>query len=125
LRQYLKLIPNGHDVWREEILFTFGGKNGDGPGQLTMDKRGNLYGATDAGGAYNCYCGTVFALLTGWNGNWNEKTLFSFNGKNGMLPAQSPILDSAGALYGTTFEGGTVTECNDQSGCGVVFKITP
>jgi hypothetical protein len=123
-----KLTPNGHHGWREEVLFTFGGQNGNGPGQLTIDRNGNLYGATASGGAnstcnYGIGCGTVFALLAEENGRWALRTLHSFDGDDGSGPNGGLVLDSGGGLYGTAFEGGKVTECRDQSGCGLVFKI--
>jgi uncharacterized repeat protein (TIGR03803 family) len=34
------------------------------------------------------------------------------------------ILDGSGALYGTTSQGGA-GGCDSNSGCGVVFKLTP
>lgn len=120
-----KLTPNG-DAWREKVLFTFDGKNGNGPTQLTIDKRGNLYGTTVQGGAYfHCGCGTVFVLLAGNSGKWTEKVLHSFDGTDGNGPNGGLIWDATGALYGTTSQGGNLTECGDQYGCGVVFKITP
>lgn len=49
------------------LLHTFrGGKDGANPvGGLVMDKQGNLYGATDAGGNSNCSggCGVIFKLI--------------------------------------------------------------
>jgi uncharacterized repeat protein (TIGR03803 family) len=122
-----KLAPEG-DAWREEVLFAFDGNNGETPVQPTIDKNGNLYGTTVSGGAnsscnYGFGCGTVFALLAEKNGRWAQRTLHSFDGHDGNGPNGGLVLDPAGDLYGTAFEGGKVTECGDQSGCGVVFKI--
>jgi uncharacterized repeat protein (TIGR03803 family) len=44
--------------------------------------------------------------------------LASFNGTNGQYPLAGLIADSAGNLYGTTYEG-------EASGLGTVFKLTP
>ncbi len=48
---------------------------------------------------------------------------FHSGGKSGYLPVGGVIFDSAGNLYGTTFDGGG-TGCDDL-GCGTVFELTP
>lgn len=126
----LEFTRNGGGTWREEVLFSFGGSNGDGPGQLTMDKSGNLYGTTFGGGSDpNCDfgygCGTVFGLFAGKDGKWTGKTIFSFDGKTGQGPNETLVWGPDGAHYGTTLEGGNMTDCYDQSGCGVVFEVEP
>jgi uncharacterized repeat protein (TIGR03803 family) len=51
--------------------------------------------------------------------------LYSFNGTtDGKTPYGGVVLDSAGNLYGTTFEGGDTCYSLLYS-CGVVFKLTP
>jgi uncharacterized repeat protein (TIGR03803 family) len=52
--------------------------------------------------------------------------LDTFNQANGIAP--QPLLgDAKGNLYGTTFSGGTSTNCptRDANGCGTVFKVDP
>ncbi|MGH6888834.1 MAG: choice-of-anchor tandem repeat GloVer-containing protein [Rhizomicrobium sp.] len=44
-------------------------------------------------------------------------------GTDGGVPYDSLITDKAGDLYGTTYQGGTVTTCS--GGCGAVFKLAP
>src|ERR1700724_3792447 len=39
-----------------------------------------------------------------------EKVLDSFNGKGGLSPSASLILDASGNLYGTTHDGGNYTK---------------
>ena len=53
-------------------------------------------------------------------GAWTEKVLHNFNhnGTDGYWPIASPILDAAGNLYGTTFQGGAYD-------LGTVFELTP
>jgi uncharacterized repeat protein (TIGR03803 family) len=53
-----------------------------------------------------------------------ETVLYSFTGSDGAGPLASLIADSAGNLYGTTSGGGTGL-CNNGTGCGVVFKVSP
>ena len=125
-----ELSPMGGEEWKWSVLYTFTGGN-DGGGSfagLLMDAAGNLYGTTRFGGTHNW--GTVFKLSPTTGGKWTETVLYSFcsvpNCVDGGDPWSSLVFDSAGNLYGTTYAGGDVTECNSlQIGCGVVFKLTP
>jgi uncharacterized repeat protein (TIGR03803 family) len=75
------------------------------------DSAGNLYGTTLVGGAAGA--GVVFKVSAGGH----QTVLYSFTGgADGRLPYGGLIRDSAGNLYGTTYEGGT-------AGDGVVFKL--
>jgi uncharacterized repeat protein (TIGR03803 family) len=60
-------------------------------------------------------------------GTWaasKYRTLHKFTGgKNGSQPFSGLVFDSSGALYGTTYVGGT-GPCLGH-GCGVVFKLSP
>ena len=133
--------------WTYTVLYNFqGGKDGQIPqGNLTLDSAGNLYGATLYGGGYGTcnapyfqHCGTVFKLSVPKKngGNWTEKILYSFEGVksgqqsgDGANPNGGLVLDSAGAIYGTTYFGGNESgECDGGvggTGCGTVFEITP
>src|SRR2546426_2446640 len=79
---------------------------------LVIDTAGNLYGATEHGGAFDC--GTVFKLDT----SGNETVLHSFttSDDDGVSPLAGLIRDAAGNLYGTTWNGGAF-------GDGTVFKL--
>lgn len=52
--------------------------------------------------------------------------LYSFTGgADGANPSEGLVLDPAGNLYGTTYDGGTGNCTQDGlSGCGTVFKVT-
>ena len=108
---------------KETVLHSFKGGTADGKfpfAGVIRDSVGNLYGTAGLGGASNN--GVVFKLaLTG-----KETVLHFFAGapNDGASPSAGLIRDSAGNLYGATFEGGD-GPCNAGFGCGVVFKIDP
>jgi len=103
------LSPSG-SAWTEQTLasvtiapyaLTYGG--------LAMDGQGNLFGT--AGGALP---GGAFEL-TPSNGGWTFNLLQTFSGNAG--PYDTPTLDAAGNVYGTS--------CGEGTGNGEVFKLTP
>jgi uncharacterized repeat protein (TIGR03803 family) len=120
-----ELMPTGSG-WTLRVLHTFTGGTNDGAfpgGRLTLDSAGNVFGSTFDGGA-SVY-GTVFEVMPQSGGGWTERLLYSFTGgADGTVPNGSLVFDSAGVLYGTTIEGGNLTDCAG-SGCGTVFKLTP
>ena len=121
--------------WTETVLYNFAGSpsDGEGPtGRLLMDAGGDLFGTTVAGGIAGN--GTVFELVPPSpqsGGGWSEKVIFDFGtysgfagaGPNGGLVQTASGVNNAwepsGALYGTTFAGGTLTNG------GVVFQLLP
>ncbi len=102
--------------------FTGGQDGGEPSAGLTLDKAGNLYGTTDAGGVG---FGTVFKLSHKGSG-WVFSPLYSFQGDNdGEYPGTAGVtIGSDGSLYGTTFSGGG-SGCVGGSGCGTVFSLRP
>jgi uncharacterized repeat protein (TIGR03803 family) len=94
-----------------------GCKNGRYPqAGLILDTNGNLYGTTYGGGAYGK--GTVFELSP----SGAETVLHSFCARTGCPDGSHPradlVMDTAGNLYGTTYDGGT-------NRVGTVFKLSP
>jgi uncharacterized repeat protein (TIGR03803 family) len=81
-----------------------------------------VYGTAFQGGVGTCLgggCGVVFKL----DPAGNETVLYSFTGgADGANPGAGLIRNAAGNLYGTTTYGGDLN-CNQQIGCGVVFKL--
>jgi uncharacterized repeat protein (TIGR03803 family) len=83
-----------------------------------MDSAGNLYGTAFIGGKGY---GVVFKL----DPSGKETVLYSYGGgADGGFPYAGLTMDSAGNLYGTAGAGG-LFDCQNGSGCGVVFKIAP
>lgn len=84
----------------------------------------NLYGATPLGGRWGY--GAVFGLTPPQapGGAWTETDLFSFNYADGAGPRGGIVAGSDGALYGSTYTGGTAT-CGSVAGCGTVFQLEP
>jgi uncharacterized repeat protein (TIGR03803 family) len=119
-----KLSSNEDGTWTESIIYTFlGGTDGGFPDALAFDGAGNLFGTTFSGGLTCGGCGTVFELTSSSSGNWTKQILYSFtDGLDGGFPSSGVTLDSAGNLYGETYDGGSFA-C-PQSGCGVVYRLT-
>ena len=91
---------------------------------LVIDQKGNLYGTTYEGGAYEV--GTVFKLTP----DGKETVLYNFCAQSGCVdgayPAAGLTSDQKGNLYGTTVGGGVYNSIDCPfEGCGVVFKLTP
>jgi uncharacterized repeat protein (TIGR03803 family) len=107
------------------VRHNFSGQDGVGPNQgLVMDAAGNLYGTAVGGGASSACnpqgCGVVFRLdMAG-----KLTVLHSFSRSDGFSPEAGLLRDSSGTLYGTT-SAGAGTGCENGSGCGTVFKLTP
>ena len=110
------LVKSG-GKWVSSTIWAFGGTSGDGTQptcDLVMDKSGNIFGTTYAGGTANA--GTVFELSK-VNGVWTESVLHSFveNG-DGVEPYAGLLMAGSGTFYGTTQYGG-------NHGNGTVFKL--
>jgi uncharacterized repeat protein (TIGR03803 family) len=99
---------------KETVLYSFtdAADGGEPFGGLAMDKSGNLYGTTVAGGASGA--GTVFEVNPKTK---KETVLYSFTGgADGSEPYSGLIMDKSGNLYGTTAAGGS-------SGDGALYKV--
>jgi hypothetical protein len=128
-----ELIPQTDGHWEEVILHHFGLSSNDGwgpSGGVVFNAKGDLFGATGAGGFISdeCAigCGTVFALKPD-SGKWKEEILYKFNWTDGSGPNAQLAIDSAGNIYGTTYQGaasigGTVFELSPETGGGWSFQ---
>jgi hypothetical protein len=131
-------------AWKETILYSFPtAKQGYVPnGDLVFDSVGNLYGATTFGGGkattcdefYGGNCGAIFELSPPKEkgAKWAEKVLHAFGGidsgkqyGDGANPSGGLVLDSKGAVCGTTHIGGYNCPHNSNQGCGAVFELKP
>jgi uncharacterized repeat protein (TIGR03803 family) len=117
-----KLTPPkpGLKKWTETILHSFDkfSDGGELNQPLVMDAKGNIYGSALEGGREGG--GTVFKLDT--MGDFT--VLHNFGSEpDGEVPS-GLVVDPVGNLYGMTGEGG-IQSCNEGSGCGVVFKLSP
>jgi uncharacterized repeat protein (TIGR03803 family) len=113
-----ELTPVQGGSWSQTTIYEFtGGDDGAGPlTTLALDKAGNIYGTTYAGGDPTCRCGVVFELSPA-PGGWQESTLYAFTSPYGWGPDGGVIADSNGNLYGTTLDGGA-------DGIGTVFELS-
>jgi uncharacterized repeat protein (TIGR03803 family) len=121
-----KVNPSG----KETVLYTFcaqtGCADGEWPlGGLVFDQKGDLYGTTYYGGAYQE--GAVFKVTP----KGKESVLYSFCPQGGFgctdgeNPSAGVVLDQKGNLYGTTLKGGAAYNSDCDFGCGAVFKVSP
>ena len=115
-----ELTPKARGKWAEQVLHSFGGKDGASPyASLIIDTAGNLYGTTFYGGVDGA--GTVFELTPEAGGKWVEKVLHSFNGKDGKNPSAGLIFDALGNLYGPTED--SIFELMPKKGGGWTEKL--
>ncbi|HWE06283.1 MAG TPA: choice-of-anchor tandem repeat GloVer-containing protein [Rhizomicrobium sp.] len=107
-----KLDPGG----TETVLHNFiGGTDGTTPtGGLLEDKGGNFYGTASQGGTSNA--GVLFKI--GAKGKYSILHTFTGAANDGKYPTYTSLLmDSVGALYGVTEEGGAANG-------GILYKFS-
>ncbi|MGB6713591.1 MAG: choice-of-anchor tandem repeat GloVer-containing protein [Candidatus Cybelea sp.] len=101
----------------ERVLYRFTGRrDGANPYAGLTELDGTIYGTTAGGGEHSE--GTVFKVST----SGKESVIYSFGAtyRDGQTPI-ARLLPRSGALYGTTYYGGS--GCS-SFGCGTVFKVT-
>jgi uncharacterized repeat protein (TIGR03803 family) len=107
-----------------QLLHTFEGTDGAGPGALAIDAGGNLYGGATGGGIHNCsspgnFCGTLFELANN-NSSFVFHPLYQFqNDQDGFSPNSPLTIGPGPMLYGSTLDGGI------EGGWGTVFRLRP
>ncbi len=97
------------------VLHSFANSTSDGGlwSWVILDKSGNIFGTSIQGGAQGL--GTVFTMKSDGSA---YSILHSFSGgsTDGQYPTAPLVWDGSGALFGTTWGGGT-------GGVGTVFRI--
>ncbi len=115
-----ELSPAAGGGWNfNEYVFSSPGKGLEPNGTAVEDSARNLFGVTSGGG--DTRNGNVFKLTPVAGGGWTESVIHVFNGANGSGPV-GLVPDGHGGYYGATAQGGSAN-CN--SGCGLVFDLTP
>lgn len=103
-----ELSPQSDGTWSESTIYSFTGEsNGDGNhpvGGVVLDSKGNVYGMTQTGGAFNF--GTVYELSPNGRGGWSETIIYNFMEQgDGAYPFAPLTIDANGNLFGTTLGG--------------------
>lgn len=99
-------------------LYSFAGPPNDGAtpfGGVAVDKSGNIFGTTYAGGQSSL--GTIFELAPSGS-SYTESVLHSYSGADGSLPGASPFLDVADNVYATATQGGAYN-------AGTALELSP
>lgn len=101
----------------ETVLFSFTNAGEHPKGSLLFDPSGNIYGATSGGGPVPGGYGTVYELVNS-SGSYTQQVLHTFGASStdGLNPGGGVVMDSAGNVYGTTYNGGS-------AGNGTAFEL--
>lgn len=130
-----EMVPQSGGIWHYRIIYEFlSDSTGSQPlNGLALDAEGNLYGSselTNSKCVYQAGCAVVFKLTrpTVEGGHWTEAPLHAFEGgKDGFLLHATLSVDSKGAVYGTSYEGGSgfCSSNGQETGCGTAFQLKP
>ena len=101
------------------VLHTFaGGTDGTTPLNVVLDSAGNLYGNTDEGGIGDATYGSGLVFKVDTGGNYSVVYDFNCDADTGCFPEGALVLDRAGDIYGTTYQGG-------ERETGIIYRLTP
>jgi uncharacterized repeat protein (TIGR03803 family) len=95
---------------------------------LVQGRDGNLWGTTEAGGAEEGPCngasGTIFRMIP--SGKLTTLHVFHGSCSDGQYPESGMVLGTDGSFYGTTVQGGGLSDVSGCSGSptGTIFRIT-
>jgi uncharacterized repeat protein (TIGR03803 family) len=103
-------LTKSGNTWTEKTLYSYPYGSDSG---VVMDAAGNLF-AIGANASDYPY---LFELSPNGKGGWTPSLVYTFNNfLEAWSPTATPVLDSAGNLYGTTYGGG-------KYHVGVVYEI--
>ncbi|HEV3091749.1 MAG TPA: choice-of-anchor tandem repeat GloVer-containing protein [Candidatus Cybelea sp.] len=107
----------------ESVVHSFaGGSDGAYPVGSPLGVNGALYGVTQEGGAKSSLCAAGCGTIYRISASGTESVIHAFKGGSDGASPFDGLVESGGALYGTTQYGGKSTPfCG--IGCGTVFKI--
>jgi uncharacterized repeat protein (TIGR03803 family) len=109
--------PGGVQTFNVIHAFTGGTDGATGSAGRMVLRHGRLFGAATAGGAYGS--GVVFVLTPTEGGEWDFRTIYSFQGQpDASFPYGALLFDRSDNIYGTTYYGGA-------NGIGAVYKLSP
>ena len=100
----------------DKIVQSLGATSSDAKtaiGGVAFDSNGNMFGTSQAGGAYGL--GTVWEIAK--DGTYSVLHSFSATGSDGSYPYANVTIDGSGNVFGTTYLGGT-------SGYGTVWEYS-
>lgn len=114
------LAPITKNIYNETTLQVFTTLGASPAAGVYVDASGALYGTTEFGGLPGCVngggCGVVFRMTPAGTGfTYTVMHVFG-GGRDGSQPSAALMPGTDGALYGTTFDGGTANE-------GTVYRI--
>ena len=111
-----KIDPKGN----ETVVFDFsGGSAGDNPiAPVTEDAKGHLYGTTEGVGYFGL--SVIYEVKPS-----GQETVLAPNAQTGGALDSPLLLGGDGNIYGMTPYGGDYNCGYDNSGCGMLFQITP
>lgn len=112
-----ELSRSGNKV-KETILYSFTADNDpiNPAAGVTLDSKGNIFGTASLGGSNGL--GAVYELTPSASG-WTETILHNFQGdSDGANPVGGVVIDNAGNIFGTTFDGGI-------NGGGTIYELSP
>jgi uncharacterized repeat protein (TIGR03803 family) len=110
-----QLSPTDGRHWAFKNLIDFNGRDAALAGGGVIINNGALYGTALYGGENNQ--GVIYSLTQDAD-RWKFAVEYSFDGLDGLRPSGNLAFDTAGNLYGATYEGGA----NDW---GSIFQLLP
>ena len=115
----LTLIATPLNAQTFDVIYSFTGHSSSANpiAGVTLDQHGNLFGTTAWGGQFGG--GTVFELKRTSGGQFLYSDLHDLGGgQDGAFPWGGITIGPSGALFGTTYTGGTAES-------GIIFELRP